>query len=130
MMANPLYGQNKADNAIDNGTLKTETIDAAGALSTSIPVSIIASEGVIAITLAASPVVGQIKHIFMSVDGGTATLTIAQVIGAGNTVEFASIGDSITLVNQGSDLGWCMVSRESGTANAVDAFDGPAVSTA
>lgn len=132
-MANPLYGQNKADNALDFNTLKTEALTGAGACSTSIPVTFLdTTGGVCAVTLARSAVVGAVKHIIMVKDAGDATLTIADPVAAGNTVTFASVGDAITLINtadeDGTIIGWCLISRESGVANAVAAFDGPAVS--
>ncbi len=133
-MANPMYGQNKADNFIDNLTYKTEYLTGAGACSISTPVTFLdTTGGAVAVTLAQSSVKGAVKHIIMSKDGGNATLTIANAAAIGNTVTFASVGDAISLINaadeDGTIIGWCMVSRESGLANAAAAFDGPVVTT-
>jgi len=133
-MANPLYGQNKADSEIANNVLDTEALTGAGACSITTPVTFLdTTGGAVAVTLAASSVAGAQKHIIMVKDGGDATLTIANAAAVGNTVTFAAVGDAISLVNaadeDGTIIGWCMMSRESGLANAVDAFDGPAVST-
>ena len=131
-MANPMYGQNKADNALDLNTLKTESITGAGACSTSIPVTFLdTTGGAVAYTLAQSSVVGAVKHVIMVKDGGDGTLTIANAAGAGVVVTFAAVGDAISLINAADEdgliIGWCMVGRESGQTNAVDAYNGPLV---
>jgi hypothetical protein len=108
--------------------LQTETIDEAGALSASIPVSILDSTaGAMAVTLAAPASVGDVKVVIMETDGGDATLTIAAVVGAGNTYTFANEGETAVFI--GTATGWAEISRGSGAANAVSAFDGPAVAT-
>ena len=133
-MANPMYGQNKADTKIANNVLETETLTGAGACSIVKPVTFLdTTGGAAAVTLAASEVKGAVKHIIMVKDGGDATLTVANTAAVGNTVTFAAVGDAVSFVNAADEdgliIGWCMVSRESGLANAVGAFDGPAVST-
>ena len=132
-MANPMYGQNKNDDALNNGTLDYEVLSGAGACSITTPVTFLDSGGAVAITLAASSVPGQVKHIIMSKAGGTATLTIADAVAVGNTVAFAAVGDAISLINaadeDGIPIGWCLMSRESGLANIATAFDGPVVTT-
>ena len=133
-MANPLYGQNKVDTRLNNGALLTEAVTGAGALSVSVPVSFVdTTGGAAAITLAASVVVGAVKHIIMVKDGGDATLTVATPT-AVDTITFAAVGDAVSLINaadeDGAVLGWCLLSRESGLVNTAAAFDGPATSTA
>jgi len=133
-MANPLYGQNKADTKIANNVLETETLTGAGACSITKPVTFLdTTGGAAAVTLAASAVAGAVKHIIMVKDGGDATLTVANVAAVGNTVTLAAVGDAVSFVNaedeDGIIIGWCMVSRESGLANAAGAFDGPVITT-
>ena len=110
--------------------LGTEALTGAGACSISVPVTFLdTTGGAVAVTLAASTVAGAIKYIVMVKDGGDATLTIANTAGAANTVAFAAVGEAITLVNaadeDGTIIGWCLLSRETGAANATAAFDGP-----
>jgi len=117
-----------------SGGLKTEAITGAGICSTSIPVTFVdTTGGAVAITLAASIVAGALKTIIMVKDGGDATLTIANVAGAANTVTFAAVGEAITLINaadeDGTIIGWCLLSRETGAANVTAAFDGPVTTT-
>lgn len=115
-------------------SLATEAITGAGALSLTVPVSFLdTTGGAVAHTLAASTVAGAVKYIIMSKDGGDSTLTIANTAGAGNTVTFAAVGEAITLINaadeDGSIIGWCLLSRETGAANTTSAFDGPVITT-
>ena len=125
-MANPLYGQNKADTKVANNVLETETLTGAGACSIVIPVTFVdTTGGAAAITLAASNVKGAVKHIIMVKDAGDATLTVANVAAVGNTVTLASVGDAVSFVNAADEdgliIGWCMISRESGLANVAAA---------
>jgi len=67
-------------------------------------------------------------------DGGDAVLTIADTASTvGNTVTFAGIGDAITLINaadeDGTIIGWTLLSRESGLANTATNYDGPVITT-
>lgn len=109
--------------------LQTEIIDTtASVLSPSIPVSILDStDGAMVAVLAAPASVGDVKVVIMEADGGDVTLTIAAVVGAGNTYTFANAGETAVFI--GTATGWAEISRGSGAANAASAFDGPAVAT-
>ena len=118
-------GGNLEANAI---TAQVETIDAAGALSVSTLVSLIDSTaGAMAISLAAPAKAGDFKIIIMQTDGGDATLTLADPLGAANTAVFANAGETLFLV--GTSDGWAVVARNSGAVNIASAFDGPALSS-
>ena len=126
-----LYGNVLVDDSV---ILGTESLTGAGALSITVPVSFLdTTGGAVAVTLAASTVKGVVKYIVMVKDGGNATLTLADVAAVGNTIVFAAIGDAITLINtadeDGTIIGWTLLSRESGVANTAAAFDGPAITT-
>ena len=71
--------------------LTYETVAAAGAVSVSTPVTLLATTGAIAITLA-DGVEGQVKIILMTTDGGTATLTPANFAN-NTTIAFADVYD-------------------------------------
>ena len=115
--------------------MATEALTGAGACSITVPVTFLdTTGGAVAVTLAASTVAGALKWIIMAKDGGDAVLTIANTTsGVGDEVTFASIGDAVTLINtadeDGTITGWTLLSRESGLANAVSAYDGPAISS-
>ena len=127
-----LYGNLLADDSV---ILGTESLTGAGACSVTVPVTFLdTTGGAVAVTLAASTVAGAVKWIVLVKDGGDATLTIADTASTvGNTVTFAGIGDAITLINaadeDGTIIGWAMLSRDSGLANAASAMDGPAITT-
>ena len=106
--------------------LGVERVTGAGALSTSVPVSLIdTTGGACAITLAAADnnFPGAIKTIVMVKDAGNAVLTIAAsaFAGASNTYTFTDVGQTLTLMHvqdeDGTAVGWAEISRGSG-ANA------------
>ena len=121
-------------NTFPQPVMATESLTGAGALSITVPVSFLdTTGGAVAVTLAASTVKGAVKYIVMVKDGGDATLTLADVAAVGNTIAFAAVGDAITLINaadeDGTIIGWTLLSRESGVANTAAAFDGPVITT-
>lgn len=80
---------------VDSGSI--DDVTAAGAVSVDTAVSLVDSTvGVIAITLA-DGVLGQVKEIVMTVDGGDATLTPANLAG-GTTITFGDVGDAVRLL--------------------------------
>jgi len=83
----------KADKLIvdEKLILTEETITAAGAVSVSTPVSLLATTGAIAITLADGQE-NQLKIILMTTDGGTATLTPVSFAN-GSTITFDDVYD-------------------------------------
>jgi hypothetical protein len=83
---------------------------AAGAVDPNCAITDIKSGAAIALTLAA-PVDGQQKEkiIFMSVDGGDATLTPASLLGAFNTITFTAVGQSAHLLYSIDNAGWIIL---------------------
>ena len=125
----------KAEGISSFPVMATEAITGAGACSITTPVTFLdTTGGAVAVTLAASTVAGAVKWIILVKDGGDATLTIANTAsGVGDTVTFAGIGDAITLINaadeDGTIIGWTLLSRESGLANTATNYDGPVITT-
>ena len=71
---------------LNNMVWGTEALTGAGALSTTVPVSLVdTTGGAAAITLADGSYAGQVKFIVMVKDGGDATLTLSTPAGASNT---------------------------------------------
>lgn len=87
-----------------------QVIAAAGAVDPNCAITDIKSGAAIALTLAA-PVDGQQKEktIYMSVDGGDATLTPASLLGAFNTIAFTAVGQSIRLLYVPENSGWIIL---------------------
>ena len=119
--------------------LGVEKVTGAGALSTTMPVSLVdTTGGAAAITLAAQGdnLPGALKTVIMVKDAGDATLTLAAsaFAGAANTYTFANVGESVTLIwvcdEDGTAVGWAELSRGSGAAAGATAVAGlPAAST-
>jgi|10_taG_2_1085330.scaffolds.fasta_scaffold27930_3 hypothetical protein len=115
----------------------TEAVTGAGALSTTVPVSLIdTTGGAAAITLGDGGVGGQVKFIAMIKDAGDATLTLdgsAAGAGASDTYTFANVGETLLLVwvvdEDGTAVGWAEVSRGSGANAAAGAVAGLPVAT-
>ena len=113
----------------------SEVLTGAGALSTTVPVSLVdTTGGAAAITLGDGSYAGQVKFIVMVKDGGDATLTLNDPAGASNTYTFANVGETLLCVwvvdEDGTAVGWAEVSRGSGANAAASAVAGlPAAST-
>ena len=113
----------------------TEVKTGSGALSTTVPVSLVdTTGGAAAIGLADGSYAGQVKFIVMVKDGGDATLTLNTPAGASNTYTFANVGETLLCVwvvdEDGTDVGWAEVSRGSGANAAAGAVAGlPVAST-
>lgn len=69
---------------------------------TSYNTTIDSTSGALALTLAASTLVGQLKRIQMIVDNGDATLTVTSLSG-GTTITFADVGDTAELMWNGTN---------------------------
>ena len=101
--------------------LGTEIISAAGALSPSIPVSIIDVPGVLNFGLAAGAVAGTQKYIITrAASQGVVTMAMS---GASNTAEFAGAGECLHLIWDG--VSWSVLARSSGAAQAANAIVAP-----
>lgn len=81
----------------------SDVMIAAGAVSLATAITYLETVGAIAITLA-DGVAGQQKIIKMTVDGGTATLTPAN-LSDGTTLAFADVNDSVVLRFDGTNWG-------------------------
>jgi hypothetical protein len=89
-------------------TSTVQLITAAGAVNLTTLTTEIQTSGVTALTLA-NGTAGQLKFIVMTVDGGDATLTPTNLVGASSTITFNDIGDSVLLIFLASD--WHIVSN-------------------
>jgi len=98
----------------------SETLAAAGAISTVNALSQLALVGAGAVTLAApsTGMIGRLKTIQMTVDNGDVTLALTNVVGqsSGTTATFNSVGDALVLIG-GADSKWIVV-KEYGIALA------------
>lgn len=92
-----------------------ETVAAAGALSVTKKVSLLALAGAGAVTLAApgAEMLGQTKLIQMTADNGDVTLALTNVVGqsSGTTATFNDVGDSLTLL-AGANSKWIVVKEQ------------------
>jgi hypothetical protein len=81
-----------------------QTLSAAGAVNVTAYMTYLnTTSGAMAITLAAGTAVGQLKKVMMVVDGGDATLTIADPVSASlDVVVFSNIGDTLDLIWSGT----------------------------
>jgi hypothetical protein len=90
----------------------SESILAAGALSTTIQASLLNLVGAGAVTLAAPTAaqVGKLKVIQMITDNGDVTLALTNVVGqsSGTTATFNDAGDALILICL-ANLKWCVV---------------------
>jgi hypothetical protein len=73
-----------------------QTLTGAGAVGISVPITLVATTGANALTLA-DGAEGQLKYITMTVDGGDGTLTPSNLRGA-STITFNDVGDSVSLL--------------------------------
>ena len=90
------------------GLLGLETKTGAGAISVTVTLTNLISEGVIANQIA-NGIQGQLKVIVFITDGGTATLTPA-TMNDGTTLAFADAGDAAMLMYIGAS-GWAVISQ-------------------
>ena len=103
--------------------LGTESIGAAGALSTTIPISLVTSAGADqAMTLADGSTVGQIKIVYAVSTANSWKVTPATTDGAYTKVTFTTIGETCMFLWTGN--GWAILSRAGGAAAAADAVAG------
>ena len=103
--------------------LGTESIGAAGALSTTIPISLVTSAGADqAQTLADGSTVGQIKIVYAVSTANSWKVTPTTTDGAYTKVTFTTIGETCTFLWTGN--GWAILSRAGGVAAAADAVAG------
>jgi len=105
--------------------LDTETLTDSGAANPGIPISLTSNgAGSDAITLADGKFIGQVKYfIHIDASGTKSEVTPATTAGTYATFDLAAVGDTVTLV--WTSVGWAVVGRQSGVANATGAFDGP-----
>jgi hypothetical protein len=101
-------------NAAGGLVLGSETRADAGAASISVPLTLVTTTGVRAVTLANGNKVGQLKQFIMTVSGGTATVTPVTTCGAYANFQLANVGDSVTVVWTGAP-GWALLNRDGGT---------------
>jgi len=93
--------------------LGTESIGAAGALSTTIPISLVTAAGADqAQTLADGSTVGQIKILYAVSTANSWKCTPASTDGEWAKITFTTIGENAILVWSGS--GWSVLSRGGG----------------
>ena len=103
--------------------LGTESIGAAGALSTTIPVSLVTAAGADqAMTLADGSTVGQIKILYAVSTANSWKCTPTTTDGAWAKITFTTIGENAILMWSGN--GWSVISRGSGATAAADAVEG------
>ena len=104
--------------------LGTESIGDAGALSTTIPVSLVtADEADMATTLADGSNVGQIKIVHCVATADSFKVTPTTTAGAYTKVTFTTIGETAIFIWTGTP-GWAILSRAGGAAAAADAVAG------
>jgi hypothetical protein len=98
--------------------MESETVANAGAISPSVPVSLMTcSTGTPAPALADGTYVGQLKHcICTNADGTSQTITPDTTLGSWANVVLAVVGQSATFVWTAS--GWAVVNRFSGVAQS------------
>jgi len=112
---------------VAHSALESETLSDSGAANPDIPITFTSNaSGTDAITLADGSFVGQIKYFIHTDSSGTkSTITPANTVGSYASVDFAIVGDTISLVWSGS--GWAIIGRQSGVANSATNYDGPVV---
>ena len=87
-----------------------EKLTGAGAINPDVPLTLITSTGgAEAVTLAAAPKIGAIKHIVHQVDGGSSVITVAESLGDSNTITLTGVGETVSLVWSGS--AWALINR-------------------
>ena len=82
-----------------------QTLTGAGAINSSTSTTLLVTTGTDALTIADGAVNGQVKFIVMKTDGGTGTLTGANLVGT--SIAFADAGRAATLL--WTDSKWYMV---------------------
>ena len=82
-----------------------QTLTGAGAINSSTSTTLLVTTGADALTIADGAVNGQVKFIVMKTDGGTGTLTGANLVGT--SIAFADAGRAATLL--WTDSKWYMV---------------------
>ncbi len=102
-------------------SLGTEAITAAGAASTTVPLSLVTSDGdTMAVTLANGSTVGQLKY-FVSLHATNAfKVTPATTAGAYASFTLTNVGETVTCMWTAS--GWALLSRSSSGAEAVNSI--------
>lgn len=102
-------------------SLGTEAITAAGAASTTVPVSLVTSDGdTMAVTLANGSTVGQLKY-FVSMHASLAfSVTPATTAGSYSSFTLTNIGETVTCMWTAS--GWALLSRSSSASEAVNSI--------
>lgn len=78
-----------------------QTLTGAGAINLTTAITHVVTTGADALTLA-NGAEGQIKIIIMKTDGGNGTLTPASSAGNYSTIQFADVGDTVTLIYSNS----------------------------
>jgi hypothetical protein len=99
---------NVTGNLTGSITGSVQSLSGAGAVNTTALITQLTTTGANALTLA-NGTLGQIKIITMIVDGGDGTLT-PTTFANGTTMTFGDVGDTVTLVYNGT-IGWTIVSN-------------------
>ena len=109
---------------LSNVVLNSETVTDAGAISVSVPLSLMVSAaGATVPTLANGSYVGQLKYLIMTDATGTSqTATPVTTSGTWASLAFTVVGQSATLVWTAG--GWAILGRQSGATAGATAVAG------